>query len=279
MSEAGDLAPASGQSLVAEAVEWRRRPRVRSRTRLAQLRIKHGARQDELAALVGVSVPRYSGIENATLEVEWRWPTVEQAQALSEHFGEAVSELWPFLTIRPCGCGRDDCSELMLNGRVGCRGGRGRRTGPAELVCDGCGEPLGYRRPARIGERNWHRECYEAALHGAVLAATWRGYCEWRRRETGTTETWGRMAKLLAAAKGTKLGPGLKHVEAVHRKADEFRELKPGIAPDDLVDVLVVFFKGRDALKLADGTRRPRRDPKYRAARRWVERRLVVPCP
>jgi transcriptional regulator with XRE-family HTH domain len=157
MERPENQAPASGPTIpsVSERRTGRRAPRRRSRTRLAQLRIEHGFGQDELAALLGISVPRYSGIENATLEVPWRWPTVEQAQALAEHFDTDVSLLWPFLTIGPCPSTKHRCSELTFNGRE-CR----KRLGPEALLCHGCGEPLGYRRPARIGERNWHRDCY-----------------------------------------------------------------------------------------------------------------------
>mgnify|MGYP003288536903 CR=1 FL=1 len=46
------------------------------------------------------------GIENAALGEPWRWPSIKQAQKLSEFFDVGVRDMWPFLTIGPCGCGR-----------------------------------------------------------------------------------------------------------------------------------------------------------------------------
>jgi hypothetical protein len=92
-----------------------------------------------------------------------------------------------------------------------------------------------------------------------------------------STSMFGRYAHVFAAAKGKKVGRRLRQeqIQSVTRKAAEARELRPDLSDDELVDLLIVYFRGREALKYDDGRLRPRRDPKYQAARRWVERRLA----
>jgi transcriptional regulator with XRE-family HTH domain len=286
-----------------------RTPRRRSKSRVAQLRIERGVVQDELATLLGTSVPRYSGIENATLEEQWRWPTVEQAQRLSEFFGAGIPDLWPFLTIGPCGCGRALCSELTFNGRW-CRS---RRMGPAELGCDACKKPLDYRRPARVGERNFHRECYlqlprprtgETRLCPVCEKPVYRKPSRAKRySETACSPShWAQhrlrlgwravIIKQVAASNLKRFGstrlfghvggrPRLsKKHEAIVRKAagvalDCYRR-NPDTPRGNVIALVVYEIEGRDKLFTPEGTRRLSRDAVRRAAEKRAIRRLDV---
>jgi hypothetical protein len=86
----------------------------------------------------------------------------------------------------------------------------------------------------------------------------------------------GRIGARVAAERGKRLGRRLRQEDCqlVARKADELRQHKPDLASNDLIDALVVYFRGRDAVKHPDGSRRAKRDSRYRAARAWVTRRL-----
>ena len=92
----------------------------------------------------------------------------------------------------------------------------------------------------------------------------------------GSTRVFGREAAQRAAARGKKVGRKLnaRQVERVNSRAEEIRRALPEVTDEQLVDLLIDRFKGREALTLPDGTRRGRRDTTYRAARQWVERRL-----
>jgi hypothetical protein len=84
----------------------------------------------------------------------------------------------------------------------------------------------------------------------------------------------GPLATEIAGQRGKSVGRKVPSAEALLIAQKELELLKLGTDPEQIVDVLIVRFKGRDAVKFSSGERRPKRDVTYRAARAWVERRL-----
>jgi hypothetical protein len=186
------------------------------------------------------------------------------------------------VSCRTPGCADPNC--MIRHGKCHC--GCGRKT-PIATRHDRQrgyikGEPERYLRAHydRSSEeyRRFHADKMTATMN--ELYADPRRKGRWAYSRHRSTREWGRANRELAAAKGRKLGPGLRHAEAVRRKAEQVRSALPGLTDDQLIDLLIDSFKrrdkkGRDTLKLDDGTRRPRRDSTYQAAGRWVERRLA----
>jgi transposase len=156
-----------------------------------------------------------------------------------------------------------------------------------EVDTGGCHRPGCDRQALRArrtdAERHWVRgyptrfcdECFRAGSswiddRPAMLRAVLGG----NLKRWGNPGMFGRHASELANGSGPGRRLPSAEVDAVARQASQARREKPDLTRLELVDLLVVLFKGRHTLKTPDGKRRPRRDPTYQAARRWIERRL-----
>lgn len=123
------------------------------------------------------------------------------------------------------------------------------------------------------------RERPESFPQSGREVARMKDWMKARFAETNATafSKWcGRHSSDLAAVRGNRLGRPVPKSQSdlVKKQALELRRIQPSISNDNLVDALIVVFKGKNAVKFADGKRRPKRDVTYRSARNWVVRRL-----
>jgi transcriptional regulator with XRE-family HTH domain len=163
---------------------------------------------------------------------------------------------------------------------------------PAGLVCGHCGKPLPYRSPSYGARPFCDSECFLAHVKtGEVVKCPGCGKkryrpasharkvqcvsCRMKGWSSAGRQRWGnRYAKAIAAARGKKVGRRLQDSDALRVAKAEQELLARGLDAAQVVDVLILNFRGRDAVWLPSGNRRVKRDVRYRAARQWVERRL-----